>query len=634
MPPVPRAVQDYARDAAGAFRRAPAEVALGLLVAVAFSVSLRRHEEEEWLRLAAPAALALPLVFGLSVLHARRAVGAGARWGATALVLLSAAAYGAWVFDPERASEGWRFAALLGAAVTAVPLAAVPGGAGGEARRGRFWCFTALLLTRIVTVVLYGAALFAALAGAVAAVSALFELKTPEHLYGDLAGAVFFALVPWVVVGGIPEMAEISAGAGEGGGEAPRVIRLVGRYLYAPVLLVYLAILLAYTLKVLATGDAPKNLLSPIILLAGLGGFLGSILLEPLRRDPEHTGVARLVRVFPAALLALLPLAVWAVWVRRGQYGWTEFRYLRFALLLALAVLAVLGTVRLFRRREPLLVTVPLVLCATLLLAAFGPWGASAVSRRSQLHRLRSGLEEARLLRGGKVARALADPTQVPRRDPLLLPEELHDRITGSLTYLYDAHGPGVVQPFFAEDVARTGSGWSLTSFLELQKGCDAEADRSLAAQAVEGQGFPGLEGGTLYILQWQDTTTARFASGGGAVTVKLDTEAIRVAVGAGAGAWEARADLRPLLARMRGSARSGCTGEPGVLRAAEVTLGPGESVLDLVDAEGRRRGQVALGRIIHDVPGPPPEGATTAGSAGFTSWSGAVVVFPEPAGR
>ncbi|MBV9773532.1 MAG: hypothetical protein JO040_06255, partial [Gemmatimonadetes bacterium] len=186
--PLPGALRGYAHDAAGAFRQAPLEVLLGVVVAVVFAVATRRHEEDAWVRVAAPAALALPLLFGLSVLRARWVLGAGARWGASAAVLLSAAAYGWWVFDPNRESEGWRFAALLGAAVMALSLVPAVGVADRGLRRGALWRFDSRLLARVVAVVAYGGALFAALAGAVAAVSALFDLKTSEHLYSDLAG--------------------------------------------------------------------------------------------------------------------------------------------------------------------------------------------------------------------------------------------------------------------------------------------------------------------------------------------------------------------------------------------------------------------------------------------------------------
>ncbi|HEV2733301.1 MAG TPA: DUF4153 domain-containing protein, partial [Longimicrobiaceae bacterium] len=604
---IPQAVRTYARDAAGAFALAPVEVLLGLFVALSFSIALRQTDGmDEWARIATSAALALLLVFGLSVLHARGAIGGNARAAGTALVLAAAGLYGWLVVDPDRETEAWRFAALLGAAAMALSLVPVPGVDDREGRRREFWRFNALLLARIASVVAYGVALFAALAGAVAAVSSLFELDTPEHLYQDLFGAVFFALVPWVVAGGIPELTPEPAGEGR----APRAVRLLGRYLYAPVLLVYLAILVAYAVKVVATGEMPKNLLSPIILLAGIGGFLGSLFLEPLRRDPEHAGVARLVRVFPAVLLALLPLATWAVWVRRDQYGWTESRYLRFALLLALGVLAAAGVYRLARRREPVLLLVPVVLGATFLLSAVGPWGASATSRRSQEVRLRQGLAQAGLLRGGRFAGTLRTPDDASVPDPAdtdrTIPAELHGQITGAVSYLFDSHGPASLRRVFAGDLTRYQGGYQVAGALPIRPGCEGDEEmESIQAALAEGTPIPGVAGGTLYRVMRtgrEDGPEQR----SGPVQLQLAGTELRVH-SVGAERWTARVDLRALVARLTSTGPEECG--PGA-RFSSAEILPAEAVRTLTDETGRVRGQLVLTNVDAARPEARPGGA------------------------
>ncbi|HEX8275322.1 MAG TPA: DUF4153 domain-containing protein [Longimicrobiaceae bacterium] len=595
MPRIPQVVRSYARDAAGAFALAPVEVVLGLFVALSFSIALRQTDGmDEWARIAVAAALALFPVFGLSVLHARGAISGGVRWIGTAAILAAASAYGWWVAEPGRQTEALRFVSLLGAAAMALSLVPVVRVEGHERRRREFWRFNVVLISRMVSVVAYGGALFAALAGAVAAVSSLFELKTPEHLYQDLLGAVFFALVPWVVAGGIPELL---AEAGEEG-RAPRPVRLLGRYLYAPVLVVYLAILVAYAVKVVATGEMPKNLLSPIILLAGIGGFLGSLLLEPLRRDPEHPGVARLMRVFPAVLLVLLPLAVWAVWVRRDQYGWTESRYLRLALLLALGVLAAAGVYRLVRRREPVLLLVPAVLGITLLLSAFGPWGAPAVSRRSQEARLRQGLAEAGLLRGGRYAGTLPVPDSMvaaPAADTgRTIPKELHGQITGAVTYLYDSHGPESLRGIFGPELERFQGGWQVANALPIRPGCEGDEELgSVHAVLPSDAPVPGLAGGTLHRVQVAGREEALTPQVG---TVRLVYSGNELRVqSTGTERWTARVDLQGLVARITSTGPDECG--PGV-RFGSAEILPAEAVRTLTDEAGRVRGQLVLTEV------------------------------------
>ncbi|HEV2146856.1 MAG TPA: DUF4153 domain-containing protein [Longimicrobiaceae bacterium] len=622
MPRIPEALRNYARDAAGAFRLAPVEIVLGLVAALSFSVFLRREEMDGWARIAVPAALALPLVFGVSVLRARGVVDDAMRWGGTALVVVGAAAYGALVFDPELDREAWRFASLLGAAFLALSLVPAVGVSDPERRRAEFWRFNTLLLARIVGVVAYGLALFAALAGAVAAVSSLFELKTPEHLYQDLFGAVFFALVPWVVAGGIPEL--VAGPPGEG--RAPRAVRLLGRYLYAPVLVVYLAILLAYAVKVVATGGMPKNLLSPIILLAGFFGFLGSLFLEPLRRDPEHTGVARLVRVFPALLLVLLPLAVRAVWVRMDEYGWTEFRYLRFALLLALAALAILGVVRLVRRREPLLLLVPVVLGATLLLSAVGPWGASAVSRRSQETRLREGLRQAGLLENGRYARPLPPPDSIdqPHGDTgRTIPQPLHGQITGAVTYLFESHGPESLRDVFPSGLSRYQDGWRLAAALPIRPGCaPGQEPQGIHLHLPGGAAVPGLVGGTLYRLERSGRRDAP-EPGMGGVQLQLGETDVQVHSLAPE-RWTARVELGGVVERVAARGRGDCG---SAARFGSDVLSPAEAVYPLMDQAGRARGQLVLTQLAAARRSPDPRTRAATGPFLLESVSGLVIV-------
>jgi hypothetical protein len=573
---LPAALRAYFRDARDAFAHAPVEVLMGVALAVAFSISVRQEDAHWWVRIFAAAVVALPLVFGASVLRARGLLSAGARWGATALALACVGAYAAWIYSPRLESEGWRAVALGGAAWLALLLAAFPGEEAG--RRRRVWRFNALLLGRILGVGLYGAALYAALASAVAAVTSLFELRRPEHLYEDLAGAVFFALVPWVVAGGVPVL------AAEGDGRSPlTAVRRAGRYLYAVVLVVYLAILFAYTVKVAVTGDLPRNTLSPIVLFAGLAGLLGGIFLEPLQDDPESRGVARLVRLFPALLLPLLPLPIWAVGVRQDQYGWTEFRYLRLLVLVALAVLAVWGTVRLVRRRAPLLSPVPAVLAGALLLGSVGPWSAQAVSRRDQSARLRAALADAGLLRGGRLVRPLLPPRETAKTFTILTAEQ-HGRVTGTLAYLYDSHGAAVTGRVLGTRLRGYNTGWGVVNALGVRAGCDRTAARSFHGFLPRGIPIP-TGAGTVYLVNSEHPA----GSAPTAPALTLEGNAVIVTV-PGASAWTARAELGALAPVLRERGVGSCE-----VLAGSAGLELPEARIPLADAAGRTRGELVV---------------------------------------
>ncbi|HEX8360718.1 MAG TPA: DUF4153 domain-containing protein [Longimicrobium sp.] len=581
------ALRAYLGDARDAFVHAPVEVLIGACVAVTFSIYLRaeRPADDWWVRVFMAAVIALPLVFAASVLRARGVISAAARWGATAAALLAAGAFVTWIFDPDLASERWRATALVSAAWLGLTLVPLAGGGDEAARRWRFWRFDALLLARIVTVGLYGAALYLALAGAVSAVTSLFELDAPDHLYQDLAGAVFFALVPWVVAGGVPALA---AEVADRSSVPLTAVRRVGRYLYAVVLVVYLAILFAYTVKVIATGDLPKNILSPIVLFAGLGGLLGGIFLEPLLDDPESRGVGRLIRAFPALLLPLLPLPIWAVGVRQDQYGWTEFRYLRFVILLALLVLAVVGTVRLVRRRPPLLALVPALLAAALLLASVGPWSAQAVSRRDQSARLRSALDDAGLMRGGRLVRPLLAP-KAASTGRVTLPPERYERVTGTLQYLFRAHGPAAAGRVMGADLRAYEYGEEVIQALAIREGCRVRHEVVVWGELPEDAPIP-LRPGTLYRAYSPEMGAPAEAAVRGGARIALEPAAVRVDVGA----RRVRADLAPLVSRIRAKPLESCEGTS----TGPTTLTPSEARVSLTDEQGRARGELIVTRI------------------------------------
>jgi hypothetical protein len=502
LPPVLRA---YAADARAAVAAAPVEVALGVLLAAALSASFRSDAfaEDGMARLAASVALAFPVVLAVSAAAARGVLSPAARWGATAAALALAGLYGAVGFDPERSAAGWRWAALAASAVLLLlGSAALPWRRRDPAA---VWAFAARLLTRTAGIVLYAGALFLLLAGAVAAVVSLFELSPPRHLYGDLAGWIFFALAPLILVGGLRRL----VAPPEPG--VPPAVALLGRWLYAPAVVVYLAILYAYGLKIAVTGELPRNLLSPLVIAAALIGLLGGALLHPVHADAAHRSLSRLVRAVPALVLPLVPLALWGLLARLREYGWTEFRYLRLALVVALGCLALAGTVRLLRRRPPLLAAIPLGLAAVLALSALGPWSAMAVSRRDQSARLRTALAAA----GVDPARSAADTTVVD--------DETYARIDAPARYLRQAHGPEALLAVVPGLPRAEAEQWDVGHAMGLRRAC-ARTDRTRVA--IEwGQGVSVVSGGR---LQEVEVHVGREAEAAG-VRLRLERDRLHV---------------------------------------------------------------------------------------------------------
>jgi Domain of unknown function (DUF4153) len=349
---------------------------------------------------------------------------------------------------------------------------------------------------------------------------------------------------------------------------------------------------------VLALGELPKNLLSPLILFAGLFGLLLALALEPLAHDAGERAVGWMMRAFPALLLPLVPLAIRAVWVRQLQHGWTELRYLRLALLLALLGLAVAGTVRLVRRRPPLLAAVPATLCLVLLACAAGPWSAPAVSRRDQLGRLRHALAGAGLLVNGRLTGLPF--TEAERRHVRAgrqVAAAAFDEITGTARYLMDEHGPESLEALIPQ-APRFTSSYALVDALPITRGCEVQARVEVSAQLPPGTAVPGLAGGT----------AAEFRT---VFSVDSSTPGLLVAQARGSEIqlWRTghpdrlRIDLAPLVARL-GAQRAECPGGAGdtsvasALGMADTPLTPAEALRPVADASGRPVGQAVLTRV------------------------------------
>jgi hypothetical protein len=356
--------------------------------------------------------------------------------------------------------------------------------------------------------------------------------------------------------------------------------------------MVYLTILYAYGVKVLATQELPKNLVSPLVLAAGLLGMAGAILLEPLHADHEQRGLSLLVRWVPALLLPLLPFAFLAILMRQGQYGWTEFRYLRLAGTVLLAVVAVLGTVWAARKKMPPLASVPGILALGLLLVSVGPWSAQAVSRRDQQRRLRTALREAGIRTPVRLVRPSTETTMTTSYDVDVVPRmpssrrrtthavsaEQYEVIRGTVRYLADAHGSGAVAAVIRSRVSGYDGGWELAAAMPIHVACTGAPGWAVSARVLPLAAVP-VRAGRIRELE-------PLYNPGSLVEIKGQTLLVRD------GRETVTGDLRPLVRRLSAARRTGCDQEYGS-PVTRIALDADSARIPLRDAAGRDRGEV-----------------------------------------
>jgi hypothetical protein len=163
------------------------------------------------------------------------------------------------------------------------------------------------------------------------------------------------------------------------------VLKVFAQYILTPLVFIYLLLLLAYLVKIVAGGEWPSGWIGWLVTSVAVAGLLGFLLVHPLRDDPGESWIRTYTRwlfvgLIPAAMVLLV-----AFWKRVLPYGLTEMRLL--GVLLGLWLLAIAVSYSL--RQEAGIKRIPVTLAALLLLTLYGPLSVTSLSVASQGRRLK-----------------------------------------------------------------------------------------------------------------------------------------------------------------------------------------------------------------------------------------------------
>lgn len=294
-------------------------------------------------------------------------------------------------------------------------------------RRGRgFWQFNRILFQRALLAAVYTGALGIGLSLALAAIDKLLGVPIDGDRYPQLLVVLAFSFNTWFLLAGVPrDFAEL-----ERLNDYPAGLRVFAQHVLLPLVAIYLLILTLYLGRVVVTGTWPQGWIGVLVSGVALTGMLALLLLHPLRLTAPGRWVDRAARGFFAGLVPTLIMALLAVGKRIGQYGVTEPRY-------ALAVLAgwlLLLSVFYLVSRSRSIRLIPASLGVVAVLAAFGPWGIFATSRRSQSTRFQAIGARNGLVPGQPVTDSGRALSATDRRE-----------LAATLHYLVRRHGPAAV---------------------------------------------------------------------------------------------------------------------------------------------------------------------------------------------
>lgn len=266
------------------------------------------------------------------------------------------------------------------------------------------------------------------------AVEMLFGVSLSYHVFEDTWVMCLAVLWPWQALAGVPRQFDTPDGE-----YCPRWVTYLAAYFLVPFVAAYVAIILAYIVKIAVAWDLPKGQVAYVV-----AGYVGFGVATYLVTYPLRESGNRLIRLFqryfqkalfvPAALMAL------AVGLRIDQYGFTEARYI----LVAFAAWLVLLTLYFAYSRSRRLLFIPVSAALMLLAGSTGPWGAQGISVNSQLSRLEGLLLEHGLLVDGQLSSTgKSRARQIPGAD--------RKSISGAVRYLVSREAVYRLRPWFYE---------------------------------------------------------------------------------------------------------------------------------------------------------------------------------------
>ena len=356
--------------------RFPWTMAAGIVAAVTAIIATTDSAADEWRRIAMVAALGLPLTVVLTLLAEEqgwsRARSAGLNAAGVALLVLF---YLAWP-GPDRKHEVIRYFQLsagLHLLVAFLPFA-------GQRETGAFWQYNRRLFLGILRAVVFSFVLFIGLAIALLALDKLFGVDVPEESYPRLWLIVAFVVNTAIFLAVVPRGLR---GLGDDT-DYPRVLKVFAQYILTPLVFIYLVMLLAYLVKIIAGGEWPSGWIGWLVTSVAIAGLLGFLLVHPLRDDASEAWIRTYTRwlfvgLIPAAIVLLV-----AFWKRVLPYGLTELRLLGILLGVWLLAIAVSYTAR----QRAGIRWIPVTLAILLLLTLYGPVSVTRLSVASQGRRL------------------------------------------------------------------------------------------------------------------------------------------------------------------------------------------------------------------------------------------------------
>lgn len=241
--------------------------------------------------------------------------------------------------------------------------------------KNAYWNYLRLTAIAIIRSLFFSFILYLGLSLALVAIDALFEITIRGKRYGQLFVFCLGVVNTWIYLSDFPKNIFKNTEI-----EFEKALEVLVKYILIPLVLLYIIILYAYTLKILIQWELPKGWVSYLVIALSILGYVIQVMINPFQKNIKSWTINKFQPWFYLLLIPLNILLFVAIFRRVNDYGITENRY--FILAFAFWNIGII-LYMLFSKTKALKV-IPISLFCIAILSSFGLWGAFSVSNNSQ----------------------------------------------------------------------------------------------------------------------------------------------------------------------------------------------------------------------------------------------------------
>ncbi len=302
-----------------------------------------------------------------------------------------------------------------------------------------FWEFSKSSILQLIITSIFASVLMAGISLAVLSLETLFKIEIRNTVYQYISAVCYLLFAPVYFLTTIISKDEKHAEKYT----FNSFLKILGLYIFLPILAVYTLILYVYLAKIIAKWELPNGWVSTLVSILGLGGFLSMMVLFPLKLEKENKIVKLFSNYFPVVLLPLLVLMSIGIFRRFDDYGYTINRL--YVIILNFWLYGI--CIYLFITKAAHLKWIVISFAVVLLVSSVGPWSVYSITRRNMLKEIGQLLTEKKLLKDGKV---IDNSNKTIKLDSIT-----SEKISSKIRYTFFTYGLQTLQPFFKDSIEK-----------------------------------------------------------------------------------------------------------------------------------------------------------------------------------